>query len=200
MNAFLPPLFGSFFGVLFAFLLNYFWHFWNDNHQKFEGEFQIKAELSSIRNNLRVGGRPHPIEPIYGADHVKEYHLFGVYGTQVAYWYRGFEKYNLKLEEYNLQLEELNYAESLGRDINPNGAQLIAGTILTKQNSMANQIDGMLESNWLKRIPDDLSNSGLTRTKFIWYLLKQDALEEPTKNKDFLYAAIDKASKKWSDQ
>jgi len=57
---------------------------------------------------------------------------------------------------------------------------------------MANQIDGILKSGWLKRVPDDLSNSGLSRTKFIWYLLKQDALEEPTTNKQFWITALDK--------
>lgn len=43
----------------------------------------------------------------------------------------------------------------------------------------------------MKKIPDDMNNSGLSRTKFIWYLLKQDALEEPTKKGDFRKAAVD---------
>ena len=57
---------------------------------------------------------------------------------------------------------------------------------------MANQIEcGFLRSPWLKRIPDDMNNSGLSRTKFVWYLLKQDALEEPTRKGDFMKGAMD---------
>jgi len=154
-DAFLPPLVGSFLGVFGAFVLNYVWQFWRDNHQKFVGEYHIKAELRGIKHNQEIGGKIKPIEPIYGADYVREYHLFGDNCTQVLFWYRGFEKYNSRLET-------LDYFEKL-----------------TSRRSMANQIDGILHTPWLKKIPDDASD--LSTIKFIRYLLGRDAPEEPTK-------------------
>ena len=53
----------------------------------------------------------------------------------------------------------------------------------------------ILASQWLKRIPSDFNLDKLTRTKFIWYLLKQDALEEPTRDGDYKQAIEDNAVK-----
>jgi len=181
------PLVGSFLGVILAFGFNWLWQTWGSKRLIFEEEYHIKAELRGIGNDLRVGGRPHPIKPIYGADHVRKYRLFGENRTQVIYWYEGFQKYNFQLEDL---MEEHQLLPST--DANHTQVQLLAGTIQTNRISMANQIDGMLSSDWLKRIPNSTNNSGLTRTKFIWYLLKQDALGEPTKNRQFWVAALDK--------
>lgn len=173
-------------GIIVTLFTAIFVPWWKDRRQKFEGEFKIKAELSGFANDLRVGGRPKPIESVYGAEYVKSHHLFGDYGTQVVYWYNEFEDYNTifrKLEEKR---------QSLSSNAGHDEMRSLADQILTRQNSMANQIDGMLKIDWLKRIPDKISNSGLSRTKFLWYLLKQDALEEPTRNKDYLYAAMNK--------
>jgi hypothetical protein len=179
-DAFLPPLVGSFFGVLFAFLLD---NVIMDNYQKFIGEYFIKAELSGTENDLRAGGRPQPIEPVYGADYVRENRLFGENTTQIIFWYKGFDNYNRKLKVLKEQLHESD---------NHDDIQFVASKIETNRRSMANQIEGMLRSGWLKRIPDDMNNSGLSKTKFVWYLLKQDALEEPTRKGDFRRAIIDK--------
>lgn len=175
-NPYLPPLVGSFFGVLAAFLLNYAWQFLRDNHQKFVGEYHVKAELSGIKNDLGVGGKPEPIEPIYGPDYVREYHLFGEDCTQVIFWYKGFEKYNSRFEILERRRDSV-------------GIQMM-------QHSEANLLGGILSSQFLKRIPDSLSNSGLSRTKFVWYLLGQDALEEPTRKGQFRNAIVDKLLKK----
>lgn len=88
------PLVGSFLGVLGAFGLNYTVVYLKDKHLIFEEEFHIKAELSGIGHDLGVGGKSKPIKPIYGADHVRKYRLFGECRTQVIYWYEAFQKYN----------------------------------------------------------------------------------------------------------
>jgi len=181
------PLVGSFLGVILAFGFNWLWQTWGSKRLNFEEEYHIKAELRGIRNDLRAGGRPHPIKPIYGADHVRKYRLFGEDRTQVIYWYEGFQKYNFQLEDLMEQRQALP-----STDVNHTQSVLLAGVIQTNRISMANQIDGMLGSDWLKRIPDSTNNSGLSRTKFIWYWLKQDALEEPTRNRQFWVAALDK--------
>ena len=168
------PLVGSFLGVGLAFMVNWIWQKLRGKRLNFEEEYYIKAELSGIGHDLTVGGKPEPIKPIYGADHVRKYRLFGEYRTQVIYWYEGFQRYNIKLENLQKNFHE-NYYEILGN-----------------QSSMANQIDGSLRSPWLKRIPDDMNNSGLSITKFIWYLLRQDALDEPTKKGQFRKAALNK--------
>jgi hypothetical protein len=161
---------GSFLGVALAFAFNWIWQTWNSKRLIFEEEYYIKAELSGIAHDLRVGGRPEPIRPIYGADHVRKYRLFGEYRTQVIYWYEIFQKHNVKFENFHD-----NYPE-----------------ILRNQESIANQIVvGHLRLRFMKRIPDDLNNSGLSKTKFLWYLLNQDALDEPTRKGDFRKAAVD---------
>jgi hypothetical protein len=180
-DAFLPPLVGSFFGVLFAFFLNNIIIY---NHKKFKGEYLIKAELSGIMNDLEVGGRPQPIEPVYGADYVREHQLFGENSTQIILWYKGFEKYNRQLEELKEALQEQ-------KPDNHDTIQFLASQIQNRQRSMANQIDAELKLDLFKKIPDDMNNSGLSRTKFIWYFLKQDALEEPTRDGDFRRAIVD---------
>jgi hypothetical protein len=146
---------GPFVGVLGAFLLNYVWQSWRDNRQQFVGEYHIKGELEEIKHDLEVGGKPEPIEPVYGADYVREYHLFGEKCTQVIYWYKGFEK-------YNSGFEARDYYEKLRR-----------------QHSMANQIGGILSNPWLKKIPDE--DSDLSIIKFIRYLFGLDAMKETIK-------------------
>jgi hypothetical protein len=123
------------------------------------GEYHIKSELIGIKHDLEVGGRPQPIEPIYGADYVREFHLFGENCTQVIYWYKGFDKYNSKFEVLDERHDHV-------------GIQMI-------QHSETNLMGGILSSHFLKRIPDDYSD--LSTIKFIRYLLGQDAKEEPTK-------------------
>jgi hypothetical protein len=136
------PLVGSFLGVFLAFVVNWIWRTWSSKRLNFEEEYYIKAELSGIGHDLTVGGRPEPIKPIYGADHVRKYRLFGKYRTQVIYWYEGFQKYNFKFEDF-----QRNYYE-----------------ILREQSSINSQIEwGFLRSPWMKRIPDDINNSGLQR-------------------------------------
>jgi hypothetical protein len=181
------PLVGSFLGVFLAFVINWLWQRWGSKRLNFEEEYHIKAELSRIEHNLRVGSRPRPIKPIYGADHVIKYRLFGEYRTQIVLWYEGFQRYNFQLEDLVEQRQEL-----LHLDIHDPQAVLLGERIEANRKSMANQIDVFLRSDWLKRIPDDTNNSGLSRTKFIWYWLKQDALEEPTTNRQFWVAALDK--------
>lgn len=181
-DAFIPPLVGSFFGIIGAFLVNYTWQYLKGKHHEFLGEYHIKAELSGFAHKLRVGGRPLPIEPIYGAEYVKDNSLFGENCTLIAFWYRGFEKYNTELE----RLEKLRKKACTHNEI-----RFAADMILTKQSSMANQIDAMLKLDLFKKIPDDMSNSGLSIPKFIWYVLKQDALEEPTREGDFIRAIVD---------
>jgi len=161
------PLVGSFLGVIVAFILNYAWQYLRDNHQKFVGEYHIKAELRGIANNLRVGGIPQPIEPVYGADHVKDFRLFGENGTRVVFWYRGFEKYNLKLEKLQEQRRAASHSH------NHANIQVLAGLISTGQRTTAAQIEAELGLKWLKRMPDDMNNSGLSKAKFIWYLLSK---------------------------
>ena len=205
-DTFLPPLVGSFGGVLVAFLLNNVIIY---NYQKFLGEYLIKAEMGSVEHDLRVGGKPEPIEVVYGADYIRENRLFGENRTQIILWYEEFQKYNFELEELKEQrlrsIEELERLHQYqidgleGLEVDSKKEELIheqlislGATIETKRNSMANQIEAMLRSGWLKRIPDDMNNSGLSNTKFIWYLLKQDALPEPTKNRQIWVAALDK--------
>jgi hypothetical protein len=188
------PLVGSFLGVSLAFVINWAWQTWNSKRLTFEEEYYIKAELSGIGHDLRVGGRPEQIKPIYGADHVRKYRLFGEYRTQVIYWYEAFQKYNFELEKFNEELDEIQkHSEESEEQHLHEEIYRVASKIETNRESMANQIEyGFLRSDWLKRIPNDLSNSGLSKTKLIWYLLNQDALEEPTTNRDFWIAAVDK--------
>jgi hypothetical protein len=152
------PLVGSFLGVLLAFILNYIWQFWNNEHLRFEEEYRIKAELKRIEHDL--GGKTKPIKPVYGAGHVIKYRLFGKNRTEVIGWYVGFERYNSSLEDLK---EEGNHPE-------------IENLKLRKVNEMG----GILHSGFLKRIPDD--DSDLSKIKFIRYLLKLDAMEEPTRS------------------
>jgi len=70
------PLVGSFLGVGLAFMVNWIWQKLRGKRLNFEEEYYIKAELSGIRHELEVGGKPEPIKPIYGADHVRKYRLF----------------------------------------------------------------------------------------------------------------------------
>jgi len=184
------PLVGSFLGVFLAFVLNWIGQAWGSTRLKFEEEYHIKAELKGFGNELRAGGRPLPIKPIYGADHVRKYRLFGENRDEVIYWYEGFQKYNFQLDDLMVRREMRRIAPS--QLVNHTQLQLLAGEIKAHQDSMANQIDGMLRSDWLKRIPSSINNSGLSTAKFIWYLLKQDALEEPTTNRQFWVAALDK--------
>jgi hypothetical protein len=180
------PLVGSFLGVSFAFVMNWALQTWNSKSLIFEEEYYIKSELSTIVNDLRAGGIPLPIKVIYGADHVRKYRLFGEHRTLAIYWYDEFIKYNFEYEE--LQKQRLEACMFLDRD----NITSIFDSISDQQKYMAKRIDVMLKESWLKRIPDDMSNSGLSTTKFVWYLLNQDALEEPTKNKDYWYAAVNK--------
>lgn len=110
---------GSFLGVLLAFVVNWIWQTWSSKHLNFEEEYYIKSELSGIGHDLTVGGRPEPIKPIYGADHVRKYRLFGEYRPQVICLYEGFQKHNFKFEDF-----KKNYCE-----------------ILHNQTSIANQIE-----------------------------------------------------------
>jgi len=124
------PLVGSFLGVGLASMVNWIWQKLRGKRLNFEEEYYIKAELSGIRHDLEVGGKPEPIKPIYGADHVRKYRLFGEYRTQVIYWYEVFQRYNIKFENLQKNFHE-NYDE-----------------ILLNQSSMANQIYGSLRSPW----------------------------------------------------
>jgi len=153
------PLMGSFLGVIGAFVVGWLGHTWSSNRLNFEEEYRIKAELQSIEHDLKIGGRSDPIMPIYGADHVIKYRLFGENRTEVAGWYRGFEKYNYRLEDLKI---DQNYAE-----------------IESSRRGMANLMGGILRSYWLKRIPGSTNNKGLSRIKFIRYLFGLDALKEP---------------------
>ncbi|MGB7571945.1 MAG: hypothetical protein WBL87_09335 [Methanothrix sp.] len=180
---------GAFFGVLFGFGVNWIWQAWSIKRLIFEEEYYIKAELEGIEHDVdpELGGRPHPIKPIYGADHIRKYRLFGEYRTQVIYWYEGFEKYNSRLEDLWQQHRGANNSEE---------RQAIADAFWTLRNSQHNLMGGILRSGWLKKIPESTNNSGLSLTKFVWYLLNQDALEEPTRKGDFSKAALNKLLRK----
>lgn len=177
---------GSFFGVLLGFGINWIWQAWNNKRLIFEEEYYIKSELEGIEHDIdpEIGGRNNPIKPIYGADHVRKYRLFGEYRTQVIYWYEDFEKYNSSLEE----LREL-------RDKNEISGGAIASAFWYLRNSQHNGMGGILRSSWLQKIPESTSNSGLSTTKFVWYLLNQDALKEPTRKGDFRIAVVEKIGK-----
>jgi hypothetical protein len=165
---------GSFLGVLLAFLLNYIWNFLRDENLKFEEEYLIKAELSSIEHNLdpEIGGRSHPIKPVYGADHVRKYRLFGENRTRVIGWYNEFEKYNFDLADLEERQKETRTQED---------RVSITSEFNTLRNTKHNVMVGILHTDWLKRIPDDRNNEGLSFPKFIRYLLGLDAMEEPIK-------------------
>jgi len=176
---------GSFFGVLLGFGVNWIWQAWSNKRLIFEEEYHIKAELERIEHNLdpRIGGKSHPIRIIYGADHIRKYRLFGGSRTQAINWYEGFEIYNSRLERLReLRLEATTHSVQ----------QNIAYTINKHRRSKADEMSGILSSNWLKKIPEDTNNSGLSKTKFVWYLLNQDALEEPTRKGDFRTAVVNK--------
>jgi hypothetical protein len=145
--------------VLAGFVASLLLQYRIDNRRKFRDEYNIKAELDGISTSLVAGGRPEPIDIVYGADYVREGRLFGEHSTEVIFWYKGFEKYNRDFEE----LKKLD-----GRL----GIQMM-------QQSKAGEIGGMLHSSWMKKIPD--ADSDLSTTKFIRYLLGRDAKEEPTK-------------------
>lgn len=176
---------GSFFGVLFGFGVNWIWQAWSNKRLIFEEEYYIKAELASIEHNIdpELGGRNQPIRPIYGADHIRKYRLFGENRTQVIYWYVGFEKYNLRLDDLWENHHDAKNSEE---------RQAIASKFWHLRNSQYNVIGGILKSSLLKKIPESTNNSGLSKTKFVWYLLNQDALEEPTRKGDFRIAVVHK--------
>jgi len=176
---------GSFFGVLLGFGVNWIWQAWNAKRLIFEEEYYIKSELSIIVHNLRAGGIPLPIRVIYGADHVRKYRLFGEHRTLVIYWYDEFIKYNFEYEE--LQKKRKKACALDHADITS-----ISDRISDKQKDMAKRIDVMLKERWLKRIPDEMGNSGISKTKFVWYLFNQDALEEPTRKGDFRKAVLNR--------
>lgn len=150
------PLLGSFLGVILAFLANWISHQWGSKHLNFEEEYHIKAELSGIKHDQEIRGRVNPIKPVYGADHVRKYRLFGEHRTEVINWYENFQKYNFELEE----LREQRQKALTNHDLQT--ALSLAGQIETGRDSLAGLIGGMLTSHWLKRIPDDTNNSGLS--------------------------------------
>ncbi len=148
----------TFFPAVLAVALTVAFKSLKDRRQKFEKEYHIKAELSGIEHDLGIGGTPKPIEPVYGAGYVREGDLFGEHSTEVLFWYKGFEEYNKRFEA-----------------LKENGDHK---GILRLQHSKKNEMGGILSSYWLKRIPD--SGSDLSTSKFIRYLLRRDAKEEPT--------------------
>jgi hypothetical protein len=139
ISAFLPPLFGSFFGVMFAFLLDYVF---KDKHQKFIREYLIKSELRRIITNLRAGGTPKPIKIIYGADYVREHRLFGENGTRVILWYNEFGAYNTQFEDL-----KKHRSSATNRD----EGIFYGRMILQEQEKMARIIAVDIREHWMKK-------------------------------------------------
>jgi hypothetical protein len=119
-------------------------------YKKFEGESLIKGELEGIAHNLEVAGKPNTkIEVDYGASYIRHHPLmlFGEHNSEVLRFYTGI------FDKYNSDLENGTYEENL-----------------RMQQSIINQIGGILSNPWLKKIPSEPSIIG-----FIKYLLKRDA-------------------------
>jgi hypothetical protein len=135
--------------VVSGFLLKTFYDIVRKNYEKFEGECRIKGELEDIAHDLEVAGTPaYKIEPIYGAEFIRHHphRLFGEHNAEALLYYNRFNTFNsgIDIGGYNENARS--------------------------QESMKNMLNADLNTDWLKKVPDEPSIIG-----FIKYLLKLDA-------------------------
>ena len=136
---------GSVFSVVAGFLLKTVYDIIRNNYEKFEGECRIKGELDDIVRDIDVAGRPNEkIDFVYGAEFIRHHPqmLFGEHNSEALRWYTRFTTFNSERE---------------GR------------SFTISQESLRNMLEADLGTDWLKRIPSEVSILG-----YIKYLLNRD--------------------------
>jgi hypothetical protein len=152
---------------------------WKDKGHEFREEYLIKTELEKIKHlfdsQLKTKNKlPIRLELIYGADYVRDNHLFGEYMTHVRHWYEVAESYNSSVENYK-NLTNYSTLEATKSE----AWTLCLLDIDVKRSFLRKNAGIMFQTPWLKKVPN--YDSDLSKIKFLRYLLGRDAFEEPEK-------------------